>query len=124
MLLLLIPTIIQMMLLATGCGIIISSLTTKYRDLAMLVSFGVQLWMYASPVAYSATMFSGSRWEALYWCNPMAPIVETVRYAFMGSAAAQFRPVFLLISAGTTLVILTIGVLLFGKVEKTFMDTV
>lgn len=116
--------IVEMAMLSLGCGIIVSALTTKYRDLAMLVSFGVQLWMYASPVAYPAAMFSGSRWETLYWCNPMAPIVETVRYAFMGSAAAQFRPGFLLISVATTLGILLIGVLLFGKVEKTFMDTV
>lgn len=116
--------LLQMALLSLGCGIIVSALTTKYRDLAMLVSFGVQLWMYATPVAYSASMFSGSKWEFLYWCNPTCSIIETMRYAFMGSAAAQFKPLFLLISWAFTIVVLVIGVMLFTKVEKTFMDTV
>lgn len=116
--------IVEIALLALGVGIIISALTTKYRDLAMLVSFGVQLWMYATPVAYPATLFSGTRWESLYWCNPMTPIIETIKYSFIGSSAAQFRPTFLLISVATTIVILFIGVLLFSRVEKTFMDTV
>lgn len=115
--------ILEMALLALGCGIIISALTTKYRDLAMLVSFGVQLWMYASPVAYSSSMFSG-KWETIYWCNPMTPILETIKYSFMGPAAAQFKPNFLLISVAVTFVILVIGVMLFSRVEKTFMDTV
>lgn len=116
--------ILEMALLALGFGIIVSALTTKYRDLAMLVSFGVQLWMYATPVAYAGTLFSGTRWDAIYWCNPMTPILETIKYSFMGPAAAQFRPVFLLISVGVTAIVLFIGILLFSRVEKTFMDTV
>lgn len=116
--------IFELALLALGCGIIISALTTKYRDLAMLVSFGVQLWMYASPVAYAAEMFSGSKLEIIYWLNPVCPIIETIRYGFLGGAAAQFRPEMWGISWITTIVILAIGVLLFSKVEKTFMDTV
>lgn len=116
--------LVEMALLALGCGIIISALTTKYRDLAMLVSFGVQLWMYATPVAYSATMFKDGPWDFLYWCNPMCPVIETIRYAFLGPAAAQFRPGMWGISWITTFVILFIGVLLFSRVEKTFMDTV
>ena len=116
--------ILEMALLALGCGIIISALTTKYRDLAMLVAFGVQLWMYATPVAYASTLFSGSKWETLYWCNPMVPILETIKYSFMGPVAAQFKPMFLLISVVVTAVVLFIGVLLFSRVEKTFMDTV
>lgn len=116
--------LVEMALLALGCGIIISALTTKYRDLAMLVSFGVQLWMYATPVAYSAAMFKDGPWDFLYWCNPMCPVIETIRYAFLGSAAAQFRPGMWGISWITTFVILFIGVLLFSRVEKTFMDTV
>ena len=114
----------EMALLSLGCGIIISALTTKYRDLAMLVSFGVQLWMYATPVAYSATMFKDGPWDFLYWCNPMCPVIETIRFAFLGPAAAQFRPGMWGISWITTFVILFIGVLLFSRVEKTFMDTV
>ena len=116
--------LVEMALLALGCGIILSALTTKYRDLAMLVSFGVQLWMYATPVAYSAAMFKDGPWDFLYWCNPMCPVIETIRYAFLGSAAAQFRPGMWGISWITTFVILFIGVLLFSRVEKTFMDTV
>lgn len=116
--------VLELALLALGCGIIVSALTTKYRDLAMLVSFGVQLWMYATPVAYSANMFAGSKVEFLYWCNPTCPIIETIRFAFLGPAAAQFRPEMLGISWITTFVILFIGILLFSRVEKTFMDTV
>lgn len=122
---LLIPLlIVEMAMLSLGFGIIVSALTTKYRDLAMLVSFGVQLWMYATPVAYPASMFAGSRLYNLYWCNPMAPVIETFRYAFLGGEAATFRPEFLAIGAGATLVILFIGMVLFSRVEKTFMDTV
>lgn len=116
--------VVEMAMLAMGVGIIVSALTTKYRDLTMLVGFGVQLWMYATPVAYASTLFSGSKWETLYWCNPMTPILETIKYSFMGPAAAQFRPVFLLISVIVTAIVLFVGVLLFSRVEKTFMDTV
>ena len=116
--------LVQLALLALGCGIIISALTTKYRDLAMLVSFGVQLWMYATPVAYSAAMFEGGRWDFLYWCNPTCPIIEALRYAFLGPAAAQFRPGMWGLSWVTTFAILFVGVLLFSRVERTFMDTV
>ncbi len=116
--------IIQLALLALGCGIIISALTTKYRDLAMLVSFGVQLWMYASPVAYPASLFNGGILEKIYWCNPMCPAIELIRSSFLGNGVASFKPEFWGISWIVTLIILTIGVLLFNKVEKTFMDTV
>ena len=123
--------IVQAAALSLGFGIIVSALTTKYRDLAMLISFGVQLWMYATPVTYPASLFAADPTnpnsvllENLYWCNPMAPIVETFRYSFMGDAAAQFRPDFLLISALVTVVVLLLGVILFSRVEKTFMDTV
>ena len=116
--------VLEIGMLAMGCGIIVSSVTTKYRDLAMLVSFGVQLWMYATPVAYSAEIFSESRWYDLYWCNPMTPVIETIRYAFLGSNAASFRPEFLGISAVITMIILFFGTVLFSKVERTFMDVV
>ncbi len=110
--------------LALGIGIIVSSVTTKYRDLVMLVGFGVHLWMYATPVAYSAKIFAGTRWYNLLWCNPMTPVIETFRYAFLGEAAATFRPEFLLLSAGVTAIVLFIGILLFSRVERTFMDVV
>ena len=116
--------VVQIGMLAMGCGIIVSSVTTKYRDMAMLVSFGVQLWMYATPVAYSANIFEKSRWYTLYWCNPMTPVIETIRYAFLGNNAATFRLEFLGISALVTVLILFIGTVLFSKVERTFMDVV
>lgn len=120
--LILIPLLLlQMAMLSLGFGVIISALTTKYRDLAMLVSFGVQLWMYATPVAYSSTLIP-EKWIGLYMLNPMTPIIETFRYGFLG--VGTINVTYSLISWGITLLILVVGVLLFNKVEKTFMDTV
>ena len=107
--------------LSIGFGIIVSSLTTKYRDLAVLVSFGVTLWMYLSPVVYPASRV-GTELLPFFMLNPMAPILEAFRYAFLG--AGMFSWFWLSVSALTTTVIFVIGVLLFNKVEKTFMDTV
>ena len=118
--------IAQVAMLGLGCGIIISSLTTKYRDLQMLVAFGVQLWMYATPVVYdldTVNALSVPQWlKTAYMLNPMTPVVETFRYAFLGVGEPQ--PFYLLISLGTTLLLLGLGVVLFSRVEKTFMDTV
>jgi len=107
--------------LGLGLGIIVSSLTTKYRDLQVLVTFGVQLLMFATPVIYPVSMVSQQyRWLIL--ANPMTALVETFRYAFLG--AGTFDLWQLLYSTGATLVILCIGVVLFNHVERTFMDTV
>lgn len=118
--------ILQLALLSLGCGIIISALTTKYRDLAMLVGFGAQLWMYATPVAYDINTMSvfafGGKYHALYMLNPVTPIVNLFRYAYLGIGEIEW--LFYGISWIITLVVLFIGVLLFSKVEKTFMDTV
>ncbi|MGN0773665.1 MAG: ABC transporter permease [Candidatus Ventricola sp.] len=113
--------LLQMATLSLGLGIIISALTTKYRDLAMLVGFGVQLWMYATPVAYSSTLIP-EKWIGLYMLNPMTPIIELFRYGFLG--AGTIRIEYYLFSWLVTILILVMGVLLFNKVEKTFMDTV
>lgn len=118
--------ILQLALLSLGFGIIISALTTKYRDLAMLVAFGTQLWMYASPIAYD--MFSmgafapGGKWHALYMCNPVTSIVNLFRYGYLGIGTMEWNYYF--IGWGTTLIILLVGVILFNRIEKTFMDTV
>ena len=121
--LLLVPVlIIQTGLLGLGFGIIIASLTTKYRDLAILVTFGVQLWMYASPVVYSTTQLMGGRLYALYMCNPMAPVLAAWRYATLGTPT--FDGVFYGISWAATVAVLFLGLLLFNRIEKTFMDTV
>lgn len=113
--------LVQLAALALGFGIIISSLTTKYRDLAVLVTFGVQLWMYATPIVYPASQISGNL-KTLMMLNPVSPIVESLRYAFFGSGSIPWN--YLGISMITTFVVLFIGVVLFSKVEKTFMDTV
>lgn len=119
---LLVPVlVIQIALLGLGCGIIISSLTTKYRDLAVLVTFGVQLWMYASPVVYSVSQIP-EKFYSLYMLNPVAPIITMWRHAFLGTGTMPLSHWG--ISWFVTLVILGIGIILFSKIEKTFMDTV
>lgn len=118
--------LLQLAMLSLGFGVIISAMTTKYRDLAMLVGFGVQLWMYATPVAYD--MFSmgafapGGKWHSLYMCNPVTPIVNLFRYAYLGIGSVDWN--YYLLSWGVTAVVLFAGIVLFNRVEKTFMDTV
>ena len=118
--------LLQLAMLSLGVGVIVSAATTKYRDLRMLVSFGVQLWMYATPVAYdmfSITGFApGGKYYGLIMCNPVTPIVNLFRYAFLG--IGQIDWFYYGISWITTLVVLFLGVVLFSRVEKTFMDTV
>lgn len=108
--------------LALGFGMIISSLTTKYRDLVQLLSFGVQLWMYATPVIYPASRIANTRYAWINEYNPVAPIVETFRYIFTG--VGQFSWEALGYTTGVTVVILILGTLIFNRVEKSFMDTV
>ncbi|HWT75773.1 MAG TPA: ABC transporter permease [Mobilitalea sp.] len=113
--------VLEMACLSLGFGIIISAITTKYRDLAMMVSFGVSLWMYATPIAYSVSLVP-EKVRGLYMYNPMTPIIETIRYAFFGKGTVDLF--YVLMSVGTTLFVLLTGIILFSKVEKTFMDTV
>ena len=116
--------VLQMACLGMGCGIIVSALTTKYRDLQMLVSFGVQLWMYATPVAYSLEVFEGSPLRPLLLANPMTIVVEGTRFALLGRGAGSFDPGLYAASWAVTLVILVVGLALFTRVEKNFMDTI
>jgi len=104
-----------------GLGIIISSLTTKYRDFQQLVGFGVTLLMYASPVIYPLSSVQGI-WRWLIIANPMTPVIENFRLAFLGTSS--LGPIYLLYSAAFMLVALLAGVLVFNHVEATFMDTV
>lgn len=113
--------VLQMALLGLGFGILVSSMTTKYRDLSLLVTFGVQLWMYATPVVYPLSQVP-ERFHFLFYFNPMASIVTTFRTITLGVGAIS--PNEILISWGTTLIVLFAGVLLFNRVEKSFMDTV
>lgn len=118
--------LLQLAMLSLGCGVIISAATTKYRDLRMLVSFGVQLWMYASPVAYdmySMSVFApGGKYHALYMLNPVTSVINIFRYAYLG--IGQIDWAYYGISWIVTLIILFLGIILFSRVEKTFMDTV
>ena len=107
--------------LGLGFGVIISSLTTKYRDLRFLVTFGVQLLMYATPVIYPASSIP-ARFQWLIQANPMTPVVEAFRYAFLGAGTVDAGG--LLYSAAFTLVVVALGSVVFNRVEQTFMDTV
>ncbi len=113
--------IVQMAALGLGCGIIISSLTTKYRDLTQLVGFGVQLWMFATPIVYPTSQIP-ERFQWIIALNPMSPIIEVFRYSFLG--AGTINPSHIALSVLTTVVVLFIGIILFSRVEKSFMDTV
>ena len=116
------PLLVMMMAgLGLGFGIIISSLTTKYRDLRFLVQFGVQLLMYATPVIYPVSSIP-ERFQWIILANPMTPIVEAFRYAFLGAGTVDTGH--LLYSFGFMVVVVTLGSIIFNRVEQTFMDTV
>lgn len=114
--------LLQLGLLGLGFGIIISSLTTKYRDLSILVTFGVQLWMYGTPVVYPISQIKNPTLALLVHINPASQAVETFRYIFLGAGIVS--GFWWMISWLFTIAVLVIGVLIFNKVEKTFMDTI
>ncbi len=114
--------IILMAGIGLGTGIIISSLTTKYRDLAVLLTFVVQLAMYATPVAYPLSYLRGKPYKWLIDINPLTPVVECFRYALFGKGtfdlySMAYAVIFMI-------VVVFVGIVLFNRVEKTFMDTV
>lgn len=113
--------ILIMALLSLGIGIIISSLTTKYRDLNFLVVFGVQLFMYATPVIYPLSMIP-ERFQFLARINPMSAVIEGLRFVFMGKGSFQLE--WIIYSFSFSVIIFFAGVLLFNRIEKDFMDTV
>ena len=119
---LLVPVlVVQLMMLSTGIGIIISSLTTKYRDLAMLVGFGLHLWQYLTPIPYGLALIP-QKYMSLYMLNPVTPVITTMRLAFFGSG--YFHWGWYGLSLGVTVAVFFIGVVMFNRIEKTFMDTV
>lgn len=121
MILILTPSLLFIMaLLGLGAGILISSITTKYRDFTFLIGFGVQLGMYATPVIYPSSMVP-AKYAFILNLNPMAPIIETFRAIYLGGAIPWIG---LAISILITCLLLFIGIVLFKKVELTFMDTV
>ena len=113
--------IVQMAILGQGLGMIISSMTTKYRDLSYLVSFGTQLLMYASPIVYPLSVVP-EKYKILIIANPMTPIIEGFRQAFIGQGSFQISMFF--VSLSITIAIFLVGILIFNKVEKSFIDTV
>lgn len=122
---LLIPVLVIMMAgLGLGLGIIISSLTTKYRDFTVLIGFAVQLLMYATPIAYPLSFLKGKSYAWLISYNPLTPITEAFRYAFFNGASGSLDTAGLAWSGGFILITLFFGMLIFNKVERSFMDTV
>lgn len=120
--LLLVPfCILQMIILSTSCGIIISSVTTKYRDLAMLVGFGLQLWQYGSPIAYGLQLLP-EKWMVFYMFNPVTPIITTFRYAVFGFG--YFNMFYYLFGWIMSITLFLVGLILFSRIERTFMDTI
>lgn len=120
--LLLVPLlVVQMMLLAVGFGIIISSVTTKYRDLAMLVGFGLELWRYGCPIAYGLRLVP-ERYMGLYLLNPVTPILTAFRRAVFGFG--YFNGFYYAISWCVTIMVFLLGLILFSRIERTFMDTI
>ncbi len=108
--------------LALGFGIIISSMTTKYRDLTILFSFIVQLWMYATPVIYPMSTIKNETLRMLMALNPLSSIFEAFKYGMMG--VGQFSWIQLGYSFGFMVILLGIGIVIFNKVQRSFMDTV
>ena len=116
------PVLIVLMgLLSLGLGMIFSAMTTKYRDLALLLTFGVQLLMYAAPVIYPLSSVP-AKYQWIIMANPMSSIIETFRYAFLG--AGTFSWATLGYSAVATTIILVLGTIVFNKIQKSFTDTV
>lgn len=117
--------VLEIIILSMGLGMVISAVTTKYRDLQMLVGFGLQLWQYASPIAYGLTLVSLKHSNMLmaYMCvNPLTPIVTTFRLAMFGSGFFDWIPY--VVSWGISIFVLFLGLILFSKTEKNFMDTI
>ena len=120
---LLIPVVLAHLgLLALGCGIIISSMTTKYRDLSILVGFGIQLWMYATPIVYPMSTLGDGLMKTILMVNPVTQPVELFRYALLGVGTVDWT--FYGLSWVLTIAVTMLGIMVFNKVEKTFMDTV
>jgi lipopolysaccharide transport system permease protein len=113
-----------MAMLSLGFGLFITSMTTKYRDLAMLVQFGVQLLMYATPIIYPLSNIHNKKILLCLKLNPLSSLFETFKYGFFGNGGGSFSLPWLLYSVVFSVVLLFFGILVFNKVEKRFIDTV
>ena len=108
-------------MLGIGFGCIVSSLTTRYRDLALLFSFVVQLWMYGSCVLFPLSLYP-QKWHWLLVLNPMVPVIESFRFAFLGAGTVELYQ--LLSGATVSLAVFVFGIIIFRRVERTFSDTI
>jgi lipopolysaccharide transport system permease protein len=113
--------LVQMAALGLGIGCVVCALTTRFRDFAYMVSYGTQLWMYASCVVFPLSQIP-KEWRLLFVLNPMVPIIEAFRFSFLGNGVVEIWH--LAVSAIVTVVLLVVGLTMFARAEKTFMDTI
>lgn len=111
---------LQLALLAMGTGLLVASFTTRYRDLNFVLAFFMQIWMYASPIIYSTNQIP-DHWRHIYYINPMASIISAFRHIFFQT---EFSGTGLFVSICSTVAITLIGLILFQKSERTFLDTI
>lgn len=114
--------IVLLALMAVGFGMIFSSMTTKYRDLQIMLNKIISLWVYVTPVIYPLSMVSNEKLHLAMSLNPVTPVMEAIKYSLLGQG--QFNWLWLGYSAAFTLMLLICGLMLFNKVQKSFMDTV
>jgi len=120
---LLIPLLLLIMAaLGLGIGLLFSSISFKYRDFQRFVFPMITAWMYATPIVYPLSILNNSRWHALIAANPLTPVVETFKFALLG--AGDFNPIHLCYAGAIAFLILFLGILIFNRVEKTFIDSV
>lgn len=113
--------VLQMGIVGMGVGIIISSLTTKYRDLSFVVTFGIQLWMFATPIVYPFSLIP-DRYKMISALNPMTSVVENFKFIFFQRSGLEFEHI--LIGVLVSVIIFAVGILLFSKMERNFIDTI
>jgi len=114
--------LLMLALMAVGFGMIFSSMTTKYRDLQIMLAKIISLWVYITPVIYPLSMVTNEKLHLAMSLNPVTPVMEAIKYSLLGQG--QFSWAWLAYSAVCTLVLLIFGLILFNKVQKSFMDTV
>lgn len=113
--------LIHAAILAFGVGLIISAVTTRYRDLQIGLQFGMQLWMYATPIVYPLSLVP-EKWRIFYALNPIVPVLEVFKHMFFGTALPEVNEY--LLSSAVTVILFVLGLIIFNKVQRTFIDTV
>jgi len=114
--------LVEISAMGMGFGIIISAMTTKYRDLSILVTYGVSLWMYASPVVYPVSSIENSALKTAIWLNPVSAPIEAVRRIILGQGTVGLASIGY--SVVCTIIVVALGMAVFNRVEKNFMDTI